>query len=178
MEGLGQREGHDPRSWSVLAAPLLAGFAAYLANLQGDDRDPESARLLGLAWGIEGPLASGDTMMSHEFIGRAYATYLDDHRGHGIAMSSPSTRSLIQVRRDSWRRPPFLRPSPRRYLHGSLPPPYHDRLCPAFPPLVASPTEVPWGSEEGADGAGSRRLIHTRRLAALVRCSTLRIGDQ
>jgi hypothetical protein len=87
----GSPEGRDPRSWSVLAAPLLAGFAAYLANLEGDDRDPESARLLWVWRGeSKDPWRSGDTM-SHEFIARAYATYLDDHRVHGIAMAPPGS---------------------------------------------------------------------------------------
>jgi hypothetical protein len=74
-------DGHDPRSWSELAAPLLSGFAAYLANLDGGDRAAHRARLLWVWLGeSKDPWHFGDTM-SHEFIARAYATYLDDLLG-------------------------------------------------------------------------------------------------
>jgi hypothetical protein len=74
----GSPDGHDPRGWSELAAPLLSGFAAYLGNL---DEDPgRSADLPRLLWIWEDeskdPWRSGD-LMSHEYIAWAYATYLD-----------------------------------------------------------------------------------------------------
>ena len=54
----GSPAGHDPRRWAELAAPLLGGFAAYLANLESGDRAPEEdATALGLARGVEGPVA-------------------------------------------------------------------------------------------------------------------------
>jgi hypothetical protein len=84
----GSPHGHDPGRWSELAAPLLAGFAAYLANLGGQDAEPEAVQLLWV-WREESkdPWHSGDTM-SHEFIAWAYATYLDDHLGRRTATSS------------------------------------------------------------------------------------------
>jgi hypothetical protein len=74
----GSPDGHDPRRWSELAAPLLAGFAAYLNNLEGAGRAADESRLLWV-WRDESkdPWHSGDTM-SHEFIAWAYATYLDE----------------------------------------------------------------------------------------------------
>src|SRR6516162_9965350 len=70
----GSPSGHDPRVWSELAAPLLAGFATYLDNLDGEaGRSAESSRLLWI-WEEESkdPWRSGD-LMSHEFIAWAYA---------------------------------------------------------------------------------------------------------
>ena len=83
----GSPAGHDPRKWSELAAPLLSGFAAYLANLETADRAPEGAQLLWV-WQEESkdPWHSGD-LMSHEFIAWAYATYLDD-RGESRGVSA------------------------------------------------------------------------------------------
>jgi hypothetical protein len=43
----GSPHGHDPRSWSELAAPLLSGFAAYLANLGGQGPGPDGALCSG-----------------------------------------------------------------------------------------------------------------------------------
>lgn len=81
----GSPDGHDPRRWSELAAPLLSGFAAYLASVDGDDGDPEVGRLLWVWRGdSKDPWHSGDTM-GHEFIAWAYATYLDDSFGHSNA---------------------------------------------------------------------------------------------
>jgi hypothetical protein len=81
----GSPDGHDPRKWSELAAPLLTGFAAYLANLETGDRAPEGPQLVWV-WGEEtkDPWHSGD-LMSHEFIASAYATYLDNHFGRRVA---------------------------------------------------------------------------------------------
>ena len=72
--------GHDPVRWSSeLAAPLLAGFAAYLSRLDGEvdgTADPS-----GLLWiwrdDSKDPWHTGD-LMTHEFIAWAYATYLDE----------------------------------------------------------------------------------------------------
>lgn len=77
----GSPSGHDPRSWTELAAPLLSGFAAYRSNLDGTDRSLEMARLVWI-WEEESkdPWRSGD-LMSHEFIAWAYATYLDTQLG-------------------------------------------------------------------------------------------------
>jgi hypothetical protein len=81
----GSPDGHDPRTWSELAAPLLTGFAAYLANLESGDRAREGAQLLWV-WQEESkdPWRSGD-IMSHEFIASAYASYLDNHFGRRAA---------------------------------------------------------------------------------------------
>jgi hypothetical protein len=76
---------HDPRLWSELAAPLLSGFAGYLANLSslGGPR-VEASRLLWI-WDDESkdPWRTGD-LMSHEFIASAYAAYLDTRFGRGV----------------------------------------------------------------------------------------------
>jgi len=86
----GSPRGHDPRSWSELAAPLLSGFAAYRGNLDGTDPSVEAARLLWI-WEEESkdPWRSGD-LMSHEFIAWAYATYLDTSFGSPSSPRSPS----------------------------------------------------------------------------------------
>jgi hypothetical protein len=75
----GSPAGHDPRIWSGLAAPLIAGFTEYLVNLDGDGRSSDESRLLWI-WDDESkdPWRTGD-LMSHEFIAWAYATYLDEH---------------------------------------------------------------------------------------------------
>ena len=70
--------GHDPRRWSELAAPLLAGFSIYLDRLDGEvDSTADPSRLLWI-WKDESkdPWRTGD-LMSHQFIAWAYATYLD-----------------------------------------------------------------------------------------------------
>jgi hypothetical protein len=89
--------GHDPRNWSELAAPLLAGFAAYLGNLSGNpDRSVEESRLLW-SWEDESkdPWCTGD-LMSHEFIAWAYATYLDSRFARGTTTTlSHSSHSLV-----------------------------------------------------------------------------------
>lgn len=89
----GSPDGHDPRRWTELAAPLLSGFAAYLANLDGAGRSPEEARVLWV-WHEDSkdPWHSGDTM-SHEFIAWAYATYLDDAFGRRTASRSDRPRA-------------------------------------------------------------------------------------
>ncbi len=73
-------DGHDPRSWSELAAPLLSGFASYLGKLDGarSGRSADPARLLWI-WEEDSkdPWHTGD-LMADEFIARAYASYLDD----------------------------------------------------------------------------------------------------
>ena len=80
--------GHDPRTWSELAAPLLSGFAAYRGNLDGTDGSVEASRLLWI-WEEESkdPWRSGD-LMSHEFIAWAYATYLDTQLAGPASTSS------------------------------------------------------------------------------------------
>jgi hypothetical protein len=87
----GSPDGHDPRRWSELAAPLLAGFAAYAAKLRS--RAPDESRLLW-SWDEESkdPWHSGDTM-SHEFIAWAYATYLDESIGRRAATASDFPRA-------------------------------------------------------------------------------------
>ena len=77
---VGNPAGHDPRRWAELAAPLLSGFSAYLARLEGG-MDPTETRG-GLLWIWEDeskdPWRTGD-LMSHEFIAWTYAAYLDSH---------------------------------------------------------------------------------------------------
>jgi hypothetical protein len=70
--------GHDPRSWSTLAAPFLSGLGAYLGKLDGRLGRPADPSELLWTWNDESkdPWRTGD-MMSDEFIAWAYATYLD-----------------------------------------------------------------------------------------------------
>jgi hypothetical protein len=91
----GSPDGHDPRSWSTLAAPLLSGFAAYLANLEGRDPAAEASGLLWV-WQEESkdPWHSGD-LMSHEFIALAYATYLDNRLGRRATTGIHAPHSLV-----------------------------------------------------------------------------------
>jgi hypothetical protein len=91
----GSPNGHDPRNWSELAAPLFSGFAAYLTNLDGNDPSANSPRLLWI-WEDESkdPWRSGD-LMSHEFIAWVYATYLDTHIRRRTSSPSHSQHSPV-----------------------------------------------------------------------------------
>src|SRR5271157_5619049 len=68
---------HSPRNWVELAAPLLAGFSRYLANLPERPIDMDRKRQLLWVWeGEDGePWRTGD-MMTHELLARVYAAYL------------------------------------------------------------------------------------------------------
>ena len=68
----------SPRSWMKLAAPLLAGFSGYLANLPERPIDIDRAGRLLWVWdGEDGePWRTGD-VMTHELLARVYAAYLD-----------------------------------------------------------------------------------------------------
>lgn len=88
--------GHDPKHWSDLAAPLLSGFSAYLTRLDGDsDATADPSRTLWI-WRDDSkdPWHTGD-LMTHEFIARAYATYLDEllENPTGRAAASSLVRS-------------------------------------------------------------------------------------
>jgi len=69
---------HSPRSWVKLAAPLLAGFSRYLANLPERAIDIDNGGQLLWVWdGEDGePWRKGD-VMTHELLARVYAAYLD-----------------------------------------------------------------------------------------------------
>lgn len=77
---VGSPAGHDPRQWGELAAPLLSGFSAYLARLDGGALATDAPSRLLWIWEDESkdPWCTGD-LMSHEFIAWTYATYLDTH---------------------------------------------------------------------------------------------------
>lgn len=70
---VGRPEGHDPRSWSLLARPLIVGYARYAAGL-----DPEADRPVVWVWdGDDGePWRAGD-LMSRGDLAHVYAAYLD-----------------------------------------------------------------------------------------------------
>jgi len=72
--------GHDPHTWSELAAPLLSGFSTYLDRLNGHTESTAGRSRLLWVWEDESkdPWRTGD-LMSHEFIAWTYATYLDGH---------------------------------------------------------------------------------------------------
>ncbi len=69
---------HSPRNWMKLAAPLLAGFNGYLANLAVRPADiDKEGQLLWIWHGEDGePWRTGD-IMTHELLARVYAAYLD-----------------------------------------------------------------------------------------------------
>jgi len=69
---------HSPRNWMELAAPLLAGFSRYLANLPEGPIDIDKGGQLLWVWdGEDGePWRTGD-IMCHELLARVYAAYLD-----------------------------------------------------------------------------------------------------
>jgi hypothetical protein len=84
--------GHDPRAWSELACPLLAGFSAYLDRL-GEERESNGglARLLWI-WEDESkdPWRTGD-LMSHQLIAWTYAGYLDSRFERQSARAADSS---------------------------------------------------------------------------------------
>jgi len=69
---------HSPRNWMELAAPLLAGFSRYLANLPEITIAMDGDRQLLWVWdGEDGePWRTGD-IMCHELLARIYAAYLE-----------------------------------------------------------------------------------------------------
>jgi hypothetical protein len=70
---VGRPRGHDPRAWTLLAQPLIAGYARYLTDL-----DPDANRPVVWVWnGDDGePWRSGD-LMSRGDLAQVYAAYLD-----------------------------------------------------------------------------------------------------
>ena len=69
----GRPEGHDPRTWSLLAQPLIAGYARYAAEI-----DPGSTGPVVWSWsGEDGePWHVGD-LMARGDLAHIYAAYLD-----------------------------------------------------------------------------------------------------
>jgi hypothetical protein len=70
---VGRPEGHDPRTWSLLARPLIAGYARYAADLDRGSTGP-----VVWAWsGDDGePWRVGD-LMARGDLAQVYAAYLD-----------------------------------------------------------------------------------------------------
>jgi hypothetical protein len=70
---VGRPGGRDPRSWSLLAAPLIGGYARYLAKIR-----PGSDRPVVWVWnGDDGePWRVGD-LMCLGGLAHLYAAYLD-----------------------------------------------------------------------------------------------------
>ena len=70
---VGRPRGHDPRAWTLLAQPLIAGYARYLADL-----DPDANRPVVWVWnGDDGePWRAGD-LMGRGDLAQVYAAYLD-----------------------------------------------------------------------------------------------------
>jgi hypothetical protein len=75
---VGEPAGHEPRSWAVLAEPLLRGFAGYLANLGRRRILPTADPTVLWTWDAESsePWRTGD-LMSNAWVARLYASYLD-----------------------------------------------------------------------------------------------------
>jgi hypothetical protein len=80
---VGRPRGHDPKAWALLAEPLIAGYARYLAGLDSDSNGP-------VVWPWDGddgePWRLGD-LMARGDIARIYADYLD-----AILDDAPSLR--------------------------------------------------------------------------------------
>jgi hypothetical protein len=86
---VGSPQGHNPRHWVELAAPLLSGYSAYLSRLDGAvDAAAEPAQMLW-TWQDDSkdPWYTGD-LMTHEFVAWAYATYLDALPRHQAGRAS------------------------------------------------------------------------------------------
>ena len=92
---VGSPAGHDPERWAEVAAPLLAGFSAYLDRLESIGGSPAPATRLLWTWEDESkdPWCTGD-LMSHELIALVYASHLDSrrelrahHRANSLATS-------------------------------------------------------------------------------------------
>jgi hypothetical protein len=78
---VGSPDGRDPERWVELAAPLLAGFTAYLDRLENVRAASSAAARLLWTWEDESkdPWLTGD-LMSHELIAWVYASHLDSGR--------------------------------------------------------------------------------------------------
>ena len=78
----GEPAGCDPRSWAVMAEPMLAGMSGYLTNLNRRRRiiPPEDPTVLW-TWSADSrePWRTGD-LMSIDWVARIYAAYLDARR--------------------------------------------------------------------------------------------------
>jgi hypothetical protein len=67
----------SPRKWTVLAAPLIAGFVHYFSSLPERPADLSDERLLWVWDGEDGePWHTGD-LMTHALLARVYSSYLD-----------------------------------------------------------------------------------------------------
>ena len=78
---VGSPDGREPDRWAEVAAPLFAGFSAYLDRLESlGVSSSGSARGLWI-WEDESkdPWLTGD-LMSHELVAWVYATHLDSYR--------------------------------------------------------------------------------------------------
>ncbi len=75
---VGSPDGHDPERWAEVAAPLLAGFSAYVDRLESFGGSPSGAVRLLWHWDDESkdPWRTGD-LMGHELIALVYASHLD-----------------------------------------------------------------------------------------------------
>jgi hypothetical protein len=78
---VGSPGGREPEQWAELAAPLLAGFTAYLDRLENLGAISSGAARLLWTWEDESkdPWLTGD-LMSHELIAWVYASHLDTQR--------------------------------------------------------------------------------------------------
>jgi hypothetical protein len=78
---VGSPRGREPEQWAELAAPLLAGFTAYLDRLEnlGDSSSGSSRGLWTWEDESKDPWLTGD-LMSHELIALVYASHLDSQR--------------------------------------------------------------------------------------------------
>ncbi len=87
---VGRPAGHDPKSWSLRAQPLIAGYTRYVADL-----DPSSSGPVVWAWsGEDGePWHAGD-LMARGDLASIYAAYLDT-----LDDASPALDAAQSVRR-------------------------------------------------------------------------------
>ena len=78
---VGSPAGQEPERWAEVAAPLLAGFAAYLERLETIGGSPAGGTRSLWTWEEDSkdPWHTGD-VMSHELIALVYASHLDSRR--------------------------------------------------------------------------------------------------
>jgi hypothetical protein len=87
--------GQEPERWAEVAAPLLAGFAAYLDRLETIGGSPRAGARSLWTWEEDSkdPWRTGD-VMSHELIALVYASHLDSRLEN---LASRRANSLLAI---------------------------------------------------------------------------------
>ncbi len=92
---VGSPAGQEPERWAEVAAPLLAGFAAYFERLETIGGSPVAGTRSLWIWEDDSkdPWRTGD-VMSHELIALVYASHLDSRREN---RASRRANSLLAI---------------------------------------------------------------------------------